>query len=114
MQEIKNPAAAFLVSAGGNWRNAIYIYCDACDKVGKACGGFLMIPGADAIPILVAAQDIAGLLGCDVEREECASVLTLAQFEKLYAAWLLWAIDDPKTCVLRQLTQCGLRGNHII
>lgn len=100
-----NPMTAFLVSASGNWRNAIFIDCSSCKRIESPCGGVLMIPDPEAKPTLVAADDLSRMLGCGIEKEECAAIITAAQFESLYAAWLLWEVDDAKACPLRWLTK---------
>lgn len=110
MSFIRNPAAAFLVAAGGNYRNAVYIDCGDCIAASKDHLGFLMVPGVDAKPVLVSVKDLADQLGYGIEKDECAATLSQVQFEKLYDAYLTWAVDEGGVCFLGWLAKCTCRN----
>lgn len=95
----------FLQAAAGNWRNAIFIECEncSCSRV-SPCSGFLLVSGADGVPILLAAEWFRKQTGEQVEKDECAAVISRAAFESAYSLWLKWQADDAMQCALLQVT----------
>lgn len=96
---------AFLKAASGNWRNALFIRCDAgpCAAC-PGCRGFLLAAGSDGTPILVPVEKFCRLTGEPVEEAECAAVLDKRAFESAYSLWLVWNVENPKTCPCLQMT----------
>lgn len=95
----------FLQAAAGNWRNAIFIECGSCScsRV-SPCSGFLLVSGADGTPILLATEWFQMQTGEQVEKDECAAVISRAAFESVYSLWLKWRADDSRMCALLQVT----------
>lgn len=105
---MKNESAKlyrFLRAAAGNWRNAIFIACGDC-SCGSAglCAGFLLAAGADGVLILLSADWFQKQTGEQIDRDECAAVLTREAFESACSLWLKWQVDDPAQCPLMQLS----------
>lgn len=95
----------FLQAAAGNWRNAIYIECRncTCSHTGP-CSGVLMVSDADGAPILLTADWFREQTGEQIDKNECAAVLSRAAFESAYSLWLKWQTDDAMQCSLLQVT----------
>lgn len=94
----------FLNSCGGNWRNSLFIECHkkACGRR-ALCEGFLLAMDSDGRPIVADASELGRISGQEIDRNECAGILSRGDFEVLYAQWLRWTIDDPRSCALRML-----------
>jgi len=91
----------------GNWHNAVHIECDSC---ATDCSGFLLGADRDAKPVLISVDSLKTALCEPVEPSECIGVISRQTFESLYAPWLLWEIDDPNSCSLRQVA--AKTGQH--
>ena len=92
----------FMKAVQGNWRNAIYITCNAnC----IACPEFLLAIDRAFSPLLVEVSTFQEITGEQIDKEECASILTRQAFDAIFAQWLLWEIDDPTRCSLLQLVE---------
>lgn len=95
----------FLQAAAGNWRNAIFIMCGNCSCDNACpCAGFLLVAGADGTPMLLSADWFQKLTGEQIDKDECAAVLTRKAFESACSLWLKWQVDDPAQCPLLQLS----------
>lgn len=95
----------FLQAAAGNWRNAIFIECGNCScSCVSPCSGFLLASGADGAPILLPTEWFREQTGEQVDKEECAAVMSKAAFESAYSLWLKWQADDAMQCALLQVT----------
>lgn len=95
----------FLQAAAGNWRNAIFIECENCTRsCVNPCPGFLLVSGADGAPILLTAEWFREQTGEQVDKDECAAVLSRAAFESACSLWLKWRADDATRCALLQVT----------
>lgn len=95
----------FLQATAGNWRNAIFIECRNCSGSNTGpCAGFLLAADADGAPILLTNEWFQAQTGEQIDRIECAAVLTREAFENAYSLWLKWQIGDPSRCPLLQLT----------
>lgn len=104
LKEANKRANDFLRAAGLDWRNAMFIDCIFCTKVKNGCGGYLMIPDADAKPQLIQVRELSKALGYRVDATACNGRLFKSQFEKLYEKHLIWNVDDGKACPLRWLS----------
>lgn len=105
MQNINAKLYRFLQAAAGNWRNAIFIECGncSCSRV-SPCSGLLLVSGADGAPILVTVEWFREQTGEQVDKDECAAVISRAAFESAYSLWLKWQADDAMQCALLQVT----------
>ena len=97
----------FMQAAEMDWRNAMYIDCINCAKVKRGCGGYLMIPDYEAVPMLIQVREMEQSLGYRIETNNCNVRLHKSQFEKLFASYLIWNVDDGKACPLRWLSKAG-------
>lgn len=104
MKTTESRAMDFIRKAGLDWRRAMYIDCIFCTKTKRGCGGYLMFPDADAKPMLIQVREMAVALGYRIETTECCGRLLKSQFEKLYASYLVWTVDDGKACPLAWLS----------
>lgn len=42
----------FLNACGGNWRNAVSVYCTDCPDADRICPGYFLTADRDGVPIL--------------------------------------------------------------
>ena len=97
---------AFLKATRGNWRNAVFIECGKCTLgLDELCAGFLLAFGSDAKPIVVRVEQIVRALGEVPDIDECVALIDRADFERLFAAWLIWAVDSPHDCALLKVSE---------
>lgn len=102
---------SFLCAAKGNWRNSFYIECRRC-RYGRRepCSGFLLVPDYDGQPVIIPAGVVQSMTGLAADKEECRAVISLQDFETLYALWLEWNVGSANDCPLTQIasrTSCG-------
>lgn len=94
----------FLTACRGNWRNAIFIPCAPC---GHACKndrkGCLLTADHSGQIRVVLVRRFEAVTGQKIDPAECAGTLGKDAFETAFQAHLIWAVDDPRKCALRQL-----------
>jgi hypothetical protein len=106
MNNEKCPIFSFLSAANGDWRNAIYIFCDACSYGRRVrCEGFLLAFDGDGAPVLLRAETVKWIAGQAFESSECVEKLERRAFERLFARWLVWRVDSQEMCALYNLTK---------
>ena len=96
----------FLTACSGNWRNSIYIKCQG-EKDGP---GYLLAADRDGQPVILPVQQFYQLTEMWVDPTECCGQLTEADFEALYAQYLLWRCPSAEVHPLRYL--CQNRANE--
>nr|WP_326184424.1 hypothetical protein [uncultured Oscillibacter sp.] len=94
----------FLTACRGNWRNAIFIPCTPC---GHACKngrkGCLLTTDSSGRIRVVRVHRFEAATGQKIDPAECAGVLGKDAFEAAFQTHLIWKVDDPQQCALRQL-----------
>lgn len=94
--------AAFLESAEGNYRNAIYVSC-RCNYTKSDCGDFLFIPGYDCKPVILPVKDAEKFLGTQIDRSECITLMDSRTFILLYHKWIELTTSSAIDCPIQQL-----------
>lgn len=88
----------------GDWRNAVYIPCECCNKV---CDldrrGALMTAAPSGEPILIRADHYEKLTGQVVDPKECGCSISLDTFRTAFTRYLLWELDHAGQCPLLEL-----------
>ena len=80
----------FLSATQGNWRNAFYVKCDACQYMKTAsCEECLFIPAADGEPLFIPISDISIMAGYRIDPTECSSQISFYNLDILYQFWFL-------------------------
>lgn len=103
MNEIPSPLYPFLSLTRGSWRNAFYIECKSCPYAIDNCQGYLLTTDTEGAPLLLSVRFFEKATGEKIEKEECAAVIGKDAFESLFNRWLVWNINDKKTCSILQL-----------
>lgn len=93
----------FLHLVRGNWRNALYIECGPCPYAMSCSSGYLLTTDLNGVPILFDVQRFEALTGETVDKQECVGIISKVMFDSLFDRWLLWNVDDPQSCAIRQL-----------
>ena len=95
--------AAFFEAAGGNYRNAVYVFCTCDYQKESGCGDFLYIPGHDCRPVLLPVSDAENFMGTAIDRTNFSCVMDSRCFTRLYAKWLELATTSSKDCHIHQI-----------
>ena len=94
----------FLKDCRGNWRNAVFIPCEAC---GKPCPNqrrcSLLSGVAGGLPRAVCVSPFEVATRQTVGGPDCIGVLSRPAFASVFQSYLTWSCDDPETCCLRYL-----------
>ncbi len=94
----------FLTACRGNWRNTLFIPCAPC---GHACKngqkGWLLTADYSGQIRVVSVHRFETVTGQKIDPAECAGTLDKDAFETAFQAHLIWLVDDPRECALRQL-----------
>ncbi len=94
----------FLTACRGNWRNAIFIPCAPCGhpcKNGRK--GCLLTADHSGRIRVVSIHRFETVTGQKIDPVECAGTLGRDAFEATFQTYLIWEVDDPQKCALRQL-----------
>lgn len=96
---------SFLRLTRGSWRNAFYIECDTCPYSNEKfnCNGYLLTTETDCTPLLLPVSYFEKATGEKVDKDECTAVISKEAFENLFNRWLVWNINNPKSCSILQL-----------
>ena len=96
--------ARFFEAAGGNHRNAFYMYCDVCKYCREeGCGTYLFIPGYDCIPVLLPCADAEAFLKCPIDKTDCLGIIRTSQFVRLYQRYIELHTTSEEDCPIQQL-----------
>lgn len=94
----------FLTACRGNWRNAIFIPCapcgHPCENIRKGC---LLTADHRGCLRMVGVHRVETAIGQKIDPAECVGTLGKDTFEAAFQLHLIWAVDDPQKCALRQL-----------
>lgn len=94
----------FLKDCRGNWRNAVFIPCEACDHpCSNQRRGSLLTADADGHPRAVCVSRFEAATGQRVEGHDCIGLLSKSAFASVFQSYLTWSCDDPESCCLRYL-----------
>lgn len=94
----------FLTVCRGNWRNAIFIPCAPCERpCENGRKGFLLAADHSGHIRVVGVHRFEIVTGQKIDPAECAGELSKGAFEAAFQAHLIWAVDDPRKCALRQM-----------
>lgn len=95
----------FMASYGGDWRNAVFVDCTACQN---PCSnhelGHLLAADRDGCPHLVPVYHYEGICHQVIPTDQCLHRITKIAFERIFRLYLLWELDDPSQCPLRVLS----------
>ncbi|HJC23223.1 MAG TPA: hypothetical protein H9761_05905 [Candidatus Eisenbergiella merdavium] len=96
--------ARFFEAAGGNHRNAFFMYCDVCKyHREEGCGSYLFIPGENCVPILLPCADAETFLGTTIDKTDCIGMIRTSQFIRLYQRYIELHTASDKECPIQQL-----------
>lgn len=94
----------FFEAAGGNHRNAFYMYCDVCKyRREEGCGAYLYIPGYDCVPVLLPCADAEAFLGSPIDKTDCLGIIRTSQFICLYQRYIELHTTSREECPIQQL-----------
>lgn len=103
MSQVQSPLYPFLSLTRGSWRNAFYIECKSCPYGSGNCNGYLLTTDTEGAPLLLSVPYFEKATGENVDKTECAAVISKEAFESLFNRWLVWNVNDPKACSILQL-----------
>ena len=94
--------ASFFEATEGNYRNAFYVSCHPhCSQ--EQCGDFLFIPDYDCRPIIIPVSDLELFLAANIDKTDCACVLTIHCFLRFYQRWFADTVADSGDCPIPML-----------
>ena len=84
----------YITEEQAEWCHYIYIECGDCQRaVSRSCKNLLCAFDTAGAPVIVPVHDVEYLFSTAVDKSECRTILTKANFCELYKGWIAagWA-----------------------
>lgn len=93
----------FYQVSDGNWKNAIYLFCDSCPLLSEqACKNLLCVFDIESKPVIIPVIDAESLWDETIDKSNCISVMGTQVFMKLHWKWFLENMENPFDCRFRE------------